>query len=317
MPRLEAASSNAAGPGTGAPSAHPPDITVVIPTYQRADTLERAISSVLAQEGPTVEVVVVDDGSTDGTEQLLAGITDSRVRVLRQENRGRGAARNAGASVARGATLTFLDSDDEMLPSTLAEFARLIDADSHPLVRLAARQHMDGSDTTLGPGTIDPACAYPRGTCAAGTYALTTRLFRGVGGFDPALPFAENTELMIRIALAARREGWSAATSDHEAIVWYRSETPERTDRYDAAPRRAAEVVLRRYADELRRAPAVLRDYRAIIGTHELRSGHRGRALLWFVRSWMAVPTDRRAAARIPAVLLPPALRTRLAMRAR
>ena len=75
-----------------------PRVTVVVPTYQRAATVERAVRSVLAQEGPPFEVIVVDDGSTDGTAERLATLDDPRLRVVHQANAGRGAARNAGAA---------------------------------------------------------------------------------------------------------------------------------------------------------------------------------------------------------------------------
>src|SRR5215204_5610729 len=104
-----------------------PALTVVIPTYQRAATVERAVRSVLAQRDCLpFEVVVVDDGSTDETLDVLRGITDDRVRVLHQENAGRSAARNAGVAAARAPVVTFLDSDDEALPGWLGEVGRRI-----------------------------------------------------------------------------------------------------------------------------------------------------------------------------------------------
>ncbi|MBI5164565.1 MAG: glycosyltransferase family 2 protein [Magnetospirillum sp.] len=93
-------------------------VTVVIPTYNRAYCLPRALDSALTQSHAAVEVVVVDDGSTDGTAALLAGRYggESRVRVLRQANAGVAAARNAGLAVSRGDYVAFLDSDDIWQP---------------------------------------------------------------------------------------------------------------------------------------------------------------------------------------------------------
>lgn len=103
-------------------------VTVVIPTYNRAALLPRAIDSVLRQTAADLcETVVVDDGSTDDTPQVIAAYGD-RVRYLRQDNRGAGAARNAGIRAATTEFVAFLDSDDEWEPQKtqrqLATFRR-------------------------------------------------------------------------------------------------------------------------------------------------------------------------------------------------
>jgi glycosyltransferase involved in cell wall biosynthesis len=94
------------------------DVSVVIPAFDRVAVLPRALDSVLAQSRPAAEVIVVDDGSTDGTAALLdrdyPGVT-----VIRQPNRGVSAARNAGLAAATGEWLAFLDSDDEWRPRKL------------------------------------------------------------------------------------------------------------------------------------------------------------------------------------------------------
>jgi glycosyltransferase involved in cell wall biosynthesis len=98
------------------------DVSVVIPTYNRADLLPRAIESALSQTEPPVEVVVVDDGSTDDTPAVVARCAEGHagVRVLRVANGGVARARNAGIAVARGQWVAFLDSDDEWAPTKLA-----------------------------------------------------------------------------------------------------------------------------------------------------------------------------------------------------
>ena len=102
-------------------------ITVVIPTFNRAGMVEQAVASVLAQTLQPVEVIVVDDGSTDDTPQRLAGF-DSRVSYLREEHHGQGHARNIGMRLARGEYLAFLDSDDLYHPYKLELQARVLDA---------------------------------------------------------------------------------------------------------------------------------------------------------------------------------------------
>ena len=101
-----------------------PTVSVVIPTYNRADVLPRAIESVFEQTFQDFEIVVVDDGSTDDTETVVASYDDERLTYIRQPNQGANAARNRGIERARGSYVSFLDSDDELLPSHLA---RIVD----------------------------------------------------------------------------------------------------------------------------------------------------------------------------------------------
>src|SRR5215218_7102231 len=94
-----------------------PAVSVVIPTYNRAPLLGRSIRSVLAQCYEDFEVIVVDDGSTDDTAEVVAGFRDARVSYVRlARNTGAGAARNVGIRLARGGFLAFQDSDDEWMP---------------------------------------------------------------------------------------------------------------------------------------------------------------------------------------------------------
>ena len=90
-------------------------VSAIIPTYNRAKTIERAVNSVLAQTWKEMEIIVVDDGSTDQTVEILKAY-GTQIRVIRQQNGGASAARNTGIKAATGEIISFLDSDDEWLP---------------------------------------------------------------------------------------------------------------------------------------------------------------------------------------------------------
>lgn len=107
-------------------AAHPFRPAVVIPTYQRAGLIGRAIASAAAQEPPPAEIVVVDDGSTDGTEGVVRSF--SNVRYVRQQNRGVSSARNAGVRATSSPWIAFLDSDDIWRPGHLANIAHAVAA---------------------------------------------------------------------------------------------------------------------------------------------------------------------------------------------
>jgi len=102
-----------------------PLISVIIPTHNRAGVIARAVESVLAQDYEPMEVVVVDDGSTDDTQEVLRRFA-TRIRCLVQENKERGAARNSGIAATTGDLIAFLDSDDEMAAGQLSRLSEVL-----------------------------------------------------------------------------------------------------------------------------------------------------------------------------------------------
>lgn len=105
-------------------------ISVVIPTFNRGHLIKKCIESVLAQTYKNIEVIIVDDGSTDNTEEVVRGIEDSRVMYVYQDNQGACVARNKGIAVAKGAYIAFQDSDDEWMPEKLKKQSMILD--THP-----------------------------------------------------------------------------------------------------------------------------------------------------------------------------------------
>lgn len=105
--------------------------SVLIPVYNRAACVRECIDSILAQTFPDYEIIAIDDGSTDGTQEVLRSYGD-RIKVLKQDNQGPEIARNLGAVHAGGEYLAFLDSDDLICPWTLATYDRVIEACESP-----------------------------------------------------------------------------------------------------------------------------------------------------------------------------------------
>jgi len=108
------------------PTPSTPLVSVIIPAYNATAFLGETLDSVLAQTYPNLEIIVVDDGSTDDTPDLLGSYGD-RIRVLRQANSGQATARNHGAREAHGELLAFLDSDDLWDPDKIARQVELLD----------------------------------------------------------------------------------------------------------------------------------------------------------------------------------------------
>lgn len=184
-----------------------PVFSVVIPVYNRARLLERALSSVLAQSFPDFEIVVVDDGSIDDPGKVVDAIGNSRIRFVRQENRGGGSARNAGIDLATGRYIAFLDSDDQFLPHHLSTMKTLLE--SGPGIAAYARMSVNrgnGNVMLRPPRAIRPDehmadyLLRERGFVPTITLAVEAATARRVR-YDPRLPFAQDTDFAIRLYL--------------------------------------------------------------------------------------------------------------------
>ena len=179
-------------------------VSIVIPCYNHGHFLSDAIRSALAQTHPTVEIIVVDDGSTDDTAQVAARYPS--VRCLRQENRGLPAARNAGWQASQGRFVIFLDADDRLLPhaAEVGAAALMTRADAAMAVGLEHRIAADGSPlpTPLRPRVERDHYAELLRRC---WIVVATAIYRrdalvAVGGFDESLRFAEDYDLYLRMA---------------------------------------------------------------------------------------------------------------------
>jgi glycosyltransferase involved in cell wall biosynthesis len=186
-------------------------VSVIIPCYNYARFLDYAVQTVLAQTVAPLEVLLIDDGSTDETPQLAARYS-APVRYIRQENAGLSAARNRGIREARGEFVAFLDADDgfepQMLERCLAEFERLgagwglvavqprgIDAEGKPLPRNRLGWRFAGEVT--GRQLLVKNRFVP-------TVVVRRALFAETGGFDPEFRSSEDREMWIRLAEVTR-----------------------------------------------------------------------------------------------------------------
>ena len=184
-----------------------PRATVVVATHNGQAFLERTLASVLAQTLQPIQVVVCDDGSTDGTPELLERWVD-RVTVLRQHNRGVSAARNHGARLARGPYLAFLDHDDVWEPGLLERQTATLAARPECGLVYADSWIIDDADRVHG--TRARFLDYREGDVFAEllrgnfipieTAVMPTAVFRALGGFDERLRFLEDYELYLRLA---------------------------------------------------------------------------------------------------------------------
>jgi glycosyltransferase involved in cell wall biosynthesis len=185
-----------------------PRVSVLIPAYNRAGYLLETVNSALNQTFTDLEVVIVDDGSTDNTAQVVGGIPDPRVNYLYQENRGVSAALNTAWRSARGKYLSMLGSDDVWLPNLLEELVPVLDADPNLGLVYARAQGMDAQGKPLSqilgapekfPGEPLESILYGDFVCGIAALFCRASLER-VGGFDETMTGNEDWDLWIRLA---------------------------------------------------------------------------------------------------------------------
>ena len=200
-----------------------PLVSVVIPTFNRAGTILRAVDSVLSQTYPALELIVVDDGSEDETSALLGPLADSgRIILLTQPNRGVSAARNTGLGRAKGRLVAFLDSDDEWLPGKIeAQVNFFVQNPTEVLVQTQERWIRKGRRVNPGRRHLKKAgdiFLESLELCLISPSAVMLRqsLLEEVGLFDENLPAAEDYDLWLRIL--AR---YPAGLIDQELVIRY------------------------------------------------------------------------------------------------
>jgi glycosyltransferase involved in cell wall biosynthesis len=232
-----------------------PRVSVIIPSFNRAHCIAGSVESVLAQSFRDLEVIVVDDGSTDNTQEVLAQFGD-RIRVIRQANAGVSAARNAGMRAARAGWIAFLDSDDLWRPEKLQAqieclekyqgqmcFTRSVTDSGETLedIEDIASTRVDAGVYRIDQGAAIDSVSSARCHPLLITSVIARELLERVGNFDTSLTAAEDTLLIFNMAFFS-----GYLYLDRPLVVIHRGSPGSLT--YDPTSKSAA----RRYASYLR-----------------------------------------------------------------
>jgi hypothetical protein len=292
-----------------------PTFTVVIAVYNGETTIGRAIESVLAQTYPAHEIVVVDDGSTDKTAEVVQGFGD-RVAYLYQENAGVSVARNAGVDAACGDWVAFLDADDWYRPDRLRWHAEWI-AEDPELDFLTGEQEYHRPDGTFIKRSLESApvgkyllqnAGKDRRAILEGraigdlieqhigdtpTLSLRRQTFLDLGGYPPQFAVSEDVHLLIRLAARSKRIG---VVCEPMAVYCVYPDSATRSDRVRAQDQTLA--ALQDLRTDLRNAPVYIRDglegalrrARRDLATVMLRRGRRLDAVAAVLPSFLRRP---------------------------
>jgi glycosyltransferase involved in cell wall biosynthesis len=249
--------------------------SVVIPTRDRASEVVTALRSALDQTCTDLEVVVVDDGSTDATASVVAAVDDPRLVYVAESGRGGNVARNAGARASRGDLLAFLDDDDEVEATWLESLDAALRSEPSAVVACCGATYVepDGTTSVKLPADLGPAFDHAAAHFDTGTFVVDRRVFEEVGGFAEDLPSMQQTDLALRLVAACRRR---AAPIAVVAAALVRVHQRPASDRGRNDPEKlvtATTVMLQRHAALMARDPKMVADYHAIAGVGAARLG--------------------------------------------
>ncbi|RCU48004.1 glycosyltransferase family 2 protein [Haloplanus salinus] len=258
----------------------PPLVSVIVPTYNRATLVSRAIESVLHQTYANFELVVVDDASTDDTETVVRGYDDERVTYLcHGTNRRVSAARNTGIEYASGDYLAFLDDDDEWLPTKLERQIRHIEAANRTVGMVYCWMEYHDGETPVrqyrpqleGDIFEETVGGQPIGACS--TLVVRDDVVDEVGGFDESLPRGNDGDFIRRVARESRVEYVPEVLVRHYVDHEYERITDE-TSESIANAIKANEAKLKKFATELDEKPALKGEIYARLGLRHCQLGH-------------------------------------------
>jgi hypothetical protein len=290
-------------------------IGVVIPAFNAASWIGDAIVSVLAQTHSDWSLVVVDDGSTDGTGEIAAGFNDQRIALIRQSNAGVSAARNRGISdlMERGAAMLFLDADDWLAPDALSCLGAALDASPQATVAVGPYAVAPSQIVHRPPSGDLLQRLLVRNLFANGGHLLLRgEAVRRAGGFVTGIAYGEDWEFWIRIAL----QGRFVATPGRAPVLFVRQHPGSACRRLAFDPAAYApcmEAIFGNLALRSRfgceRLAAIRRRTEAenhwITGRELIRHGRATEGRAWLRRSVRAHPTARRVALLAAVGLLP------------
>jgi len=172
-------------------------ISIVIAAYNSGDSIGKTIDSVLNQTSDDWELVIIDDGSTDNTREVISSYKDRRLRYYYQANQGVTAARNFGVTKTRRDYLIFLDADDEFFENTIEHFIQILKDNEN--VGIVCGNYIHSPNIEVKPRNKGVLFQNYKLNNLVGSYVVSKKLFKAVGGYDNNLTYSENWELFIRL----------------------------------------------------------------------------------------------------------------------
>lgn len=236
--------------------------SVIIPTYNRQYSLCKAIDSVLNQSDKSFELIVVDDGSTDGTQSFIETKYSSQIKYFYQSNQGVCTARNYGAIQAQGKYLVFLDSDDWLEPSCLENYHNAIGQDEVKLI-IGTITYFSEQGSVLRI-KIHVIKGKNYGQPLSGSFAIDRKIFLKQSGYDPRLTYAENTELFMRMRLTGEIQSSDVRIVETSGVCITQEDVSERKSRYAIKKYESIKYLLEKYKAHFAQYPLQFINFKRI-----------------------------------------------------
>ena len=245
-------------------------ISIIVPTYNRAHLVHRTIESVINQTHPDWELIIVDDGSTDATDSVVARYQNSKIRYIRQENAGANKARNEGAMLAQYPYVTFLDSDDELFPTWVERFLKELEKNPSIVccgtLRFEKNKERESLPKPMGKIFNNAIGKFSNGAC----YAIDKALFFDIGGFDEALRSGQHTELSFRLADLIVSKKITLSIINQPLVKIHVHEGP-RIRNSSESKFKGAYHMLQKHSDLMTRYPKMKKNYAKIVSYHAFK----------------------------------------------
>ncbi len=275
-----------------------PEVSVILPTYNRAHLIKRAIQSVLNQTYQNFEIIVVDDGSTDNTEEIVRDLNNQKIRYIRHnENKGAACARNTGIKVARGDYIAFQDSDDEWFPNKLERQMEVFK--NAPLevgvvytgawlIRNNKRIYRPLFTTKQREGNICKELFEERiAWMTTPVFIVRKECFNRLGLFEERLPSLSDWELWLRIS-----KYYEFKYIDEPLVTQYYTANSISTDLN--AHIEARKLILEKHFEEFKKNKESLARYFFNIGARLCSVGKIRQGIKYFLKSFKIFPFNLR-----------------------
>ncbi len=268
-------------------------VSVVIPTYNRAGMLKRAIESVLRQSYKNFEIIVIDDNSRDKTKETMKSFNDDRIRYIKnKENLGGSAARNIGIKNAKHYYIAFLDDDDEWLPKKLEKQVKLLNFLSKDFcgVYCGTARYKDGKQikiqNPIHEGDIFEELLYENYIGSTSSVLVRKSALMEVGGFNEELPASQDLELYLRLA---KRYKFKAVK---EVLLKYHLHESDQIKNNLSGYLQAKKYVYEKYKDDITKDKRLWSVNLYQIAIVELLMGRKKRAKKLVNRAWRIDPMN-------------------------
>lgn len=269
-----------------------PQVSIVLPTYNRAYIIKRALQSILAQTYQDFELLVIDDGSTDNTREVVESFKDPRIHFIQCSHQGGAAARNTGIREAKGAYIAFQDSDDEWLPSKLEKQVTLLSKASFDIgvvytgcyktSKSGEKIYIPSDEIKQKEGNVYKEMLI--GNFVTNQVALVRKeCFEQLGGYDESLPGMHELDLWLRISKKYR----FAYIPEPLVITYF---TKDSITAHHDFRLRGREIIFQKHFREFQEYPSIFAMHAFTIGNTRALRGNVWGAIPYLWQSWKTQP---------------------------